>query len=164
MKSTRLLIALLLFLFAAQAPAAEKASPDAAKAVQTFYDYHFKHSMAFDAAQIKARKAWLAPELYALITKVLNTPVPEGDAPDIEGDIFTDSQEVPTAFHVGKTTVDNATAKVAKVAKVEVTLTWSREKRHFTVLLTQVKQAWLIQDIDYGDHRSLTKDLRAAAH
>lgn len=161
MKSTPLLFALLLFLFAVQAPAAQETSPDAAKAVQAFYDYHFKHSMAFDAAQIKARKAWLTPELYALITKVLNKPVPKGDAPDIEGDIFTDSQEVPTAFHVGKATVNNATANVAKV---EVTFTWSREKRHVTLLLTQVEHAWLIQDIDYGDHRSLTKDLRAAAH
>jgi len=149
-------LALLLFLFAVHAPAAEKAAPDSVQTVQSFYDYHFKHDMGFGPAQIKARKTWLAPDLYALIMEVLKKPVPAGDAPDIEGDIFTDSQDTPTSFHVGKASVNKETANV------EVIFTWSHEKRHVTLSLTQVDHGWRIQDIEYGDHRSLRKDLRQA--
>ena len=154
MKSATLSIATLLFLFAVSSPAAENAGTDPAQTVQSFYDYHFKHDMSFGMPEMKARKAWLAPELYELITKVLKKPVPRGDAPDIEGDIFTDSQDFPTSFHVGKATVNKETAKVP------VTFTWSRENRHDTVSLIQIDHAWRILDIDYGDHRSLMKDLR----
>ena len=155
--SATLIIALLFSFFAVQAPAAEPATQDPAQTVQAFYAYHLKHDMGFGKTQINARKSWLTPDLYALITKVLKKPVPEGDAPDIEGDIFTDSQDTPTAFHVGKATTDKTTAKV------EVTFTWSKEKRKYTVILSQIDHAWRIQDIDYGD-RSMTKDLNQAIH
>jgi len=157
MKSAAFILALFFSLFAAQSPAAESSTADPAQTVQSFYAYHFKHDMGFGKAQINARKSWLTPDLYTLITKVLNKPVPEGDAPDIEGDIFTDSQDTPTAFHVGKATSDKATAKV------EVTFTWSKEKRKVTVILSQIEQAWRIQDIDYGD-RLMSKDLNQALH
>ena len=157
MKSTALYITALLSIFAVSSPAADSSGADPVQTVQSFYDYHFKHDMGFGVPEMKARKAWLSPELYALIIKVLKKPVPKGDAPDIEGDIFTDSQEYPTAFHVGKVTVKKETAMV------DVTFSWSREKRHVTLILTQVEHAWRIGDIDYGDHRSLVKDLKDAA-
>lgn len=157
MKTAFLLLAALLFLNVPLASAAEKADADPAQTVKSFYDFHFKHGMGFGPAEMKARKAWLTPQLYALITTVLKKPVPKGDAPDIEGDIFTDSQDTPTGFHVGKATLDKGTAKV------EVSLNWSHEKRQITVILAQVEHAWLIQDIEYGDHRLMTTDLRQAA-
>jgi hypothetical protein len=160
MKTTAaLLFALLLSLLALPSPAAETAKTvDPAQAVQSFFDFHFKHSMGFGMPEMKVRKAWLAPDLYALITTVLKKPVPKGDAPDIEGDIFTDSQDTPTSFRVGHASVKDQTARV------EVTLQWSGEKRQLTVLLQQIERAWRIVDIEYGDHRTLTKDLRAAVH
>lgn len=158
MKSATLYFAALLSILAIPSLAAEKAGADPAQTVQSFYAYHFKHDMGFGAPQVKARRAWLAPKLYTLIMKVLAKPVPKGDAPDIDGDIFTDSQDTPTSFQVGKTTVDKETAKV------DVTFIWTGEKRHVTVILTQIEKAWLIADIDYGSHRSLTKELQEAAH
>lgn len=157
MKPAPLYFAVLFFFFTIPAPAADKPAPDPAQTVQSFYAYHFKHDMGFGAPEIKARKAWLAPKLYALITKALNKPVPKGDAPDIDGDIFTDSQDTPNSFLVGKATLDKETAKV------DVTFIWSGEKRHVTVILTQVEKAWLIVDIDYGSHRSLIKELQDSA-
>jgi hypothetical protein len=161
MKPATLYFAVLLSFFTIPALAADKAdktAPDPAQTVQSFYTYHFKHDMGFGAPEVKARKAWLAPKLYALIMKVLNKPVPKGDAPDIDGDIFTDSQDTPNSFQVGKATVDKETAKV------DVTFIWSDEKRHVTVILSQIEKAWLIVDIDYGAHRSLTKELQDSAH
>lgn len=160
MKPAILYCAVLFSLFTIPAPAADKADkapPDPAQTVQSFYAYHFKHDMGFGASQVKARKAWLAPKLYALITKALAKPVPKGDAPDIDGDIFTDSQDTPNSFQIGKATIDKETAKV------DVTFIWPGEKRHVTVILTQIEKAWLITDIDYGSHRSLTKELQEAA-
>ena len=158
MKPATFYIAVLLSLLTIPAFAADKPAADPAQTVQLFYTYHFKHDMGFGLPQVKARKAWLAPKLYALITKALAKPVPKGDAPDIDGDIFTDSQDTPTSFQVGKATIDKDTAKV------DVTFTWSSEKRHVTVILSQVEKSWLITDIDYGAHRSLTKELQDSAH
>jgi len=158
MKSAALYLTALLSLFAVSSPAADNSGTDPVQTVQSFYDYHFKHDMGFGAPEVKARKAWLAPELYALIMKVIKKPVPKGDAPDIEGDIFTDSQEYPTSFHVGNAAVKKETARV------EMTFNWSREKRHVTLILTRIEHEWRIVDIDYGDHRSLVKDLQEAAH
>lgn len=158
MKLATLPLAVLLFLFTITGFAAGDAASDPAQTVQAFYDYHFKHDMGFDAKQMKARKAWLTPKLYTLITAALSKPVAKGDAPDIDGDIFTDSQDTPTSFHVGKAVVEKDTAKV------DVTLVWSGEKKHLTVILAQVEHKWLIQDIDYGDHRSMIKTLQQAAH
>ncbi len=158
MKTATLYLAVLLSLLTIPAFAAITAGPDPALTVQLFYAYHLKHDMGFAAPEIKARKAWLSPKLYALIIKVLNKPVPKGDAPDIDGDIFTDSQDTPTSFQVGKATVEKETAKV------DVTFIWSGEKRHVTVILSQVEKTWLITDIDYGAHRSLTKELQDSAH
>ncbi|HWB61821.1 MAG TPA: DUF3828 domain-containing protein [Chthoniobacteraceae bacterium] len=158
MKSAALSLAVALSLFAIPCLAAGNAAADPAQTVQAFYAYHFKHDMGFGAPEVKARKAWLAPKLYELLIKVLNKPVPKGDAPDIEGDVFTDSQDTPTSFKVGKAAVEKDTAKV------DVTFVWSGEKRHVTVILAQIDKEWRIVDIDYGAHRSLTKELQDAAH
>lgn len=158
MKLATLPLTVLLFLFTITGFAAGNAAPDPAQTVQAFYDYHFKHDMGFDAKQMKARKGWLTPKLYTLITEALAKPVPKGDAPEIDGDIFTDSQDTPTSFHVGKAVVEK------DIAKVDVTLVWSGEKKHLTVILVQEEHAWLIQDIDYSDHRTLVKTLKQAAH
>ena len=158
MKSQVLYLAALLSILAITPLEAENNGADPVQAVQSFYAYHFKHDMGFGAPEVKARKSWITPALYDLIMKVLSKPTPKGDAPDIEGDIFTDSQDTPTSFHVGKATVEKGTATV------DVTLVWSAEKRYVTVMLTQIDKAWRISDIDYGDHRTLTKELREAAH
>ena len=157
MKIAALYLSILLPIMAITSRAAESGGADPAQTVQAFYAYHFKHDMGFGMPEVEARKAWLEPKLYELIMTVLKKPVPKGDAPDIDGDIFTDSQDTPTSFHTGKAAVEKETANV------DVTLTWSAEKRHITVILTHVAHAWRISDIEYGDRRSLTKELRDAA-
>jgi len=109
-----------------------------------------KIHFGFDADIVKNYKPWLTPDLYARIEKKANAPVPKGDAPDIEGDLFLDSQEPPTSFEVGKESIDKTTAKVP------VTLTWPSEKRQETVLLKQVDGAWKVYDVDFGKDGKLT--------
>jgi len=84
----------------------------------------------------------------------VNQPVPKGDAPDIEGDVFLNAQDVPDKFEVGQATIDKDNAKV------DVTLRWSKEKRHYTVLLKQVSGAWKVYDVNYGSDGTLTALLK----
>jgi hypothetical protein len=84
----------------------------------------------------------------------VNQPVPKGDIPDIDGDVFLDSQELPDKLEVGKSSINQTKAKV------EVTLTWGTDISHYTVLLTQIDGTWKVYDIDYGKDGTLTALLK----
>ena len=96
------------------------------------------HHMGFGTPgnTVKASRPWLTPDLYARLWKKVNQPVPKGDAPDIDGDVFLDCQDPPEKCEVGKGTIDQPNAKV------DDTLSWPKEKRHYTVMLKQVSGAW----------------------
>lgn len=111
--------------------------------------------MGFTPETIKANRPWLTPDLYAHLMKKVNQPVPKGDAPDIEGDLFLDAQDVPIQWEVGKASIDGVTAKV------DVTLTWSAtDKRRYTVLLMQMNGTWRVCDVHYGKDGNLTDLLK----
>jgi Protein of unknown function (DUF3828) len=145
---TALLITSLSVLRLAAAPEAG----DPTKVVQDLYHSAQSH-FGFSPDTVKADKPWLAPALYAKIWKKVNQPTPKGDAPDIEGDLFLDSQDGPTKFEVGNASIDKTKAKVS------VTLIWPSETRHQTVLLEQIDGAWKVTDVDYGDKEGKLTDL-----
>src|ERR1700733_3460744 len=93
---------------------------------------------------VKACRPWLTADLYSRLLKKANQPAPKGDAPEIEGDVFLNAQDVPDKLEVGHATIDH------DKAKVDVKLVWGNEKRQYTVLLKQVGGAWKIYDIVYG--------------
>ena len=133
------------------AAVAETQSPSAV--TQGVYQFALAHP-GFASETIKPQKKYLTPDLYSRLMKKLNQPVPKGDAPDIEGDVFLDCQDPPSSFQVGASAIDRATAKV------EVTLLWPQEKRHCTVLLKQVSGAWKVDDIVYDKDGRLSDLLK----
>jgi hypothetical protein len=142
----------LVIVFSSVASAADDASGPAA-VTRAAYRTALAH-FGFDPAAVKAQQGRLTPDLYARLLKKANQPTPPGDAPDIEGDVFLDSQDVPTKWEVGEAAVDGTKAKV------RVTLQWDKEKRHYSVLLAQVDGAWKIYDIVYGTDGKLTDLLK----
>jgi hypothetical protein len=108
----------------------------------------------FDAASVKLQQDRLTLDLYGRLLKKINQPVPQGDAPDIEGDLFLDCQDVPSQYEVGEAVIDGTKAKV------KVTVHWDKEKRQYSVLLTQINGAWKIYDIVYGKDGTLTDLLK----
>ena len=112
-----------------------------------------KH-FGLDTDNLKVEKQWIAPDLYARLVKKANQPVAKGDAPDIEGDVFLNSQEDPTSIAVGKSQIDH------DKATVDVLLKFDQEKVKYTVLLMQVDGAWKVYDVNYGKDGKLTDLLK----
>jgi hypothetical protein len=112
-----------------------------------------KH-FGLDTDNLKFEKQWLTPDLYARLVKKANQPVAKGDAPDIEGDVFLNSQEDPTGIVIGKADIDH------DKATVEVTLKFDTEKTKYDVLLMQVNGAWKVYDVDYMKDGKLTDLLK----
>ncbi|HXQ23096.1 MAG TPA: DUF3828 domain-containing protein [Candidatus Acidoferrales bacterium] len=131
------------------AQAARQPSSKPADAVRAFYTFHFAHDMAFTEASVRAKAAWLAPELFELCVAYFKKPVPAGQVPDIDGDPFTDSQEYPKSFRVGQPRVS------ATTVRVPVVLSWPGQQRTIRVQLQAVDGSWRITNITYGGLRSL---------
>lgn len=117
--------------------------------MRAFYTFHFAHDMAFTEASVQAKAAWLAPELLELCRAYFKKPQSPDDVPDINGDPFTDSQEYPTSFRVGRSIVSG------KTAKVPVVLSWPGQKRTVSVQVIQGPGGWRIGDIVYPESGSL---------
>ena len=146
------IIALLLVSLSVLRVSAAPAASGPADVVHDLYKSAQAH-FGFSPDTVKADKPWVAPELYAKMLKKVNQPVPKGDAPDIEGDLFLDAQDTPTSLEVGKATIDGTKATVS------VTLKWDKETRHQTVLLEQVDGAWKVTDVNYGGTEGKLTDL-----
>jgi hypothetical protein len=133
--------------FGAEAARPRSATP--ADVVRAFYTYHFAHDMAFTEASVRAKAAWLAPELFDLCLAYFKKPVPAGQVPDIDGDPFTDSQEYPKSFHVGQPRFS------ATTVRVPVVLFRPGQQRTIRVQLRMLDGSWRITNITYGGLRSL---------
>jgi hypothetical protein len=120
-----------------QAATAVPLADSPADVTQALYRSALAHE-GFTPESIKASRPWLTPDLYSRLWKKLNQPTPKGDAPDIDGDVFLDCQDPPDKFQVGQSSIAQAKAKV------EVTLVWPKEKRHYTVLLAEESGAWKV--------------------
>jgi len=160
MKPHRLLLVLALLESIALSSTVHAVPPDimAAGVVQALYKVDLKH-FGFSAKTLKADRPYLAPDLYARLLKKANQPVPAGDAPDIEGDVIFNAQEIPTKYAVGKASVENTNAKVG------VDLAWGSDRRHYTVFLKELNAGelnggWKVVDIDYGKDGKLSDLLK----
>jgi hypothetical protein len=129
---------------------------DVARVVKAFYSYHFTHDMGFTKQSIVQKRRWLDKEFYELMLaeeKKNNNP---DEAPFINGDPFTDSQEYPDTFEVVKST------KSGSQATVKVLFIWKQSVRSAQIVLSKQKNRWLIyniihdSDFDFRDY--LTKN------
>ena len=69
--------------------------------------------MGFSEASVRERSAWLAPELVDLCHAYFQKPVHPDEVPDVDGDPFTDSQEYPKSFSVGRPSVSDRSGSAA---------------------------------------------------
>ena len=141
----------------AQSRTAESNAP--AQLVKSFYRDHFSHDMGFTATAIQRKRKWLEPGLYKLSQAKLAEPRSPDEAPTINGDPFTDSQEYPHSFRIVKTIIS------AHKADVQVLFQWIEQrkvvnKRTITVKLNKRGSRWQIANLVYEsgpDLRTLLK-------
>ena len=167
MNSSRrdLLSAILLTALATQAalaaPApAKRGAGGVAAAVRAFYSYHFaRKQCCFDEAGLKARREWLTRELYEMMLAEVRKEVPPDIVPYFDGDPFTNSQEGPTHFSVGKS------GRRGSRATVSVTLRWTEggrtvERRSLRIELLKAGGVWKIDNIVEPDGKTLRGPLK----
>ena len=156
-----LLAALVLFASPARAQTTSRAATAAAQAAESFYRYHFARDRGFVRANVVQRRRWLTPELYRLMLNELRREAAfrkahPDEVPFMTGDPFTDAQEYPDTFAVGRATVRGNTATVP------VTFGWRNvaEKRTLQVDLLRQGGRWLIHDVRREGDAGLLKLLR----
>ncbi|MFN8581139.1 MAG: DUF3828 domain-containing protein [Gemmatimonadaceae bacterium] len=118
------------------------------------YASHFAHDMGFSRRSIARKRRFLSPSLARLVEVYFRRPVPKGDAPPIDGDPFTDTQEYPSSFRVGEAVSDTVTASVP------VTMSVGAEQRTVRVMLKRAAGAWRVDDLAYEDGSTFRKLLR----
>ena len=156
----KLLTAALLVAASLPAIAAEPKPADAsaAKTVEAFYAYHFRHDMGFSEKALKERQKWIDAGLYHLLLQEIKKPQSPDEVPDMDGDPFTCSQEYPNAVRVTKAAENGDTADVAVVFE------WPKganPPRPATITLKKdATGAWKIANIVLSDGYDLTKDLK----
>ena len=143
----------------AQTPAA------AARAVRSFYQYHFAHDRGFLRANVERRRRWLTPELYGLMVNEFRRAAAHrkthpDDVPFVDGDPFTNAQEYPDTFRAGRAAVRG------DAAEVPVTFRWraTAETKTVRVELRRRKGRWLISNLTPEGGADLLKLLRRPAY
>ncbi len=129
----------------------------AAGVVHEFFTYHLGHDMAFTCPNIESRKQWLSGRLVKALLAECSKPTGPDEAPDIEGDPFTDSEEYPKGFKI-----EGAKANGGGY-EVTVKLEWPSEERRVRVLVLPSGKTWKIDDVRYEESGSLNGLLREAA-
>ena len=115
-----------------------------------FYKFHFAHDMAFTPQTVQLRSQWLTSDLMDLCKKNFAMPEDPDEAPDIEGDVFTGSQEYPDTYKVGTAAV------TASTAQVPMTFIWKdHHTTKGTVVMKKVNDKWLIDDVQFPDQDSI---------
>lgn len=125
--------------------------------VQRFLEAHFAGDMGFDAAKVATKRQYLSSALFALMKKYFAKPVPNGDAPDIDGDPFTNSQDYPARFSVG------TAVTTANSSTVRVKFSDAHSAQNVTYLLTKDAGTWRVDDVRYDDNSTLRAQLSGSS-
>jgi hypothetical protein len=141
-------IALCLFLpVAGIGQLSNKSSADAAATVKAFYNFHFKNKFDYSARGLKRRQRWLDAKLYQLLlAEDKKSKAKKDEAPELNGDPFTNSQEYPNTFRIGDTRQEY------EKAFVEVVFVWQEkgkviDERSLEVELSKARNLWKISNI-----------------
>lgn len=151
-----LLRAALLILALAGPALAQPSTPTAV--VQALLASHLAGDMALTRASLAPKAAWLTPALQARLERWLALPQDPDEAPDINGDPFSNTQEYPSAFSLAPARVQGHRA--------ELTATFTgagiRPSR-VTLLLRRAGGEWRVDDLRYPDGSRLTQLLGGPA-
>jgi hypothetical protein len=118
--------------------------------LQRFLEAHFAGDMAFTTASIAGKRAFLSKALFGAIEAYLAAPQDPDEAPLINGDPFTDSQEYPTRFAVG------ADDREAVGVELPVDFADAFTKRTVLFEMTRENGHWLVSDLRYPDGTTLS--------
>lgn len=141
---------------ALQAPAPDPELAVARAIVGACYKDHLRRRVGFDRAAVKAKRRWFTPGLMAALVEELKRPQDPDEAPYINGDPFTNSQEPVTSKWVG------AAKRVEGGVEVALHMEGEGFKRDFQVILKLEKAGWRIDDLRYDDGTTLRGLLAAA--
>jgi hypothetical protein len=131
-------------------PPPSPASPGGA--ALAFYAFHMTHDMGFSKEGVAQRETWLSPDLLSICRKYLARPSSPDEVPPIDGDPFTDSQEYPTSFKVGRV------RRTGGTASVEISFSGpAANKGRVHLILVQTKGSWLVDDVRYVSGPSFRK-------
>lgn len=149
-------------MLAADAQTNAQATPSTA--VKAFYTFHLAHDMGYTLKNLLARKRFVSPELYGLLAKELNRQAEYSkkhpdEAPDFEGDPFTDSQEYPNSFRVSSTVTNGNRAKVTVSLIWKLTQGQGTDNRNIMVEVVKSGTSWLIDDVVNNEGSSLRAEL-----
>jgi hypothetical protein len=141
--------------------ASNKKGLDAAATVKAFYAFHFKHNFDYTERGLEQRRRWLDENLYKLLTAELKRSkqsASQNEAPELNGDPFTNSQEYPSAFRIAKS------EQGLRKATVEVVFVWKEKDRvidekRIRVDVLRHGASWKIANINAGEEGDLVKFL-----
>lgn len=131
---------------------AAESSPEAA--VRDLLHVHFVHDMGFNPASAARKRSHLSPALARAIAAYFARPQPADAVPAINGDPFTDTQEYPARFVIGRAVTDGNSAQVP------VHLGEAKQARVVHAVLRRVGGRWRVDDLRYDDGRSLRRLLQ----
>jgi hypothetical protein len=119
--------------------------------VQELLITHFTHDMGFTRTSVAHKRGFLSNALQARITRYLAAPQPSDEAPAINGDPFTDSQEYPDRFTLG------AVQTTARRTIVPVHFADAHAKRRVDYVLVRQGTRWVVDDLVDERGESLRK-------
>ena len=133
-------------------------SPEAT--VQALLLAHFGTDMALSRASVATKAQWLTPALRQRLNRWLARPPSPNEAPNLNGDPFTDSQEPPLAFELASVQMQGSTAAVT--VRFEFEGDHSRNPvrastRDVVMQLARARGGWRIDDLRYADGSRLSK-------
>ena len=139
-----------------RSPGALAAAVNPAGVVQRFLETHFAGDMGFTKVGTQKKNQFFSASLAALMTRYFAVPANPNEAPDINGDPFTNSQEYPARFSVGAATTSGA------VSSVRVRFSDASRVQAITFQLKLENKLWRIDDLKYDDKSSFRGQLTSA--
>jgi hypothetical protein len=109
--------------------------------VQELLVTHFTHDMGFTRESVAHKRRFLSAALQARIARYLAAPRPPDEAPAINGDPFTDTQEYPDRFTLG------AARTTAQRTIVPVHFADASSKRRVDYVLVREGRRWVVDDL-----------------
>lgn len=94
------------------------AGADAQAPVRELLLQHLPAQGAFDQEQVVRLRAWLAPSLQRAFTRWFAQPVRQDEAPHLNGDPFTNTQEPPQSLELGL--LERRGARATQVVHVDM--------------------------------------------
>jgi hypothetical protein len=171
MFKSKTLFAMLVFALFAINAFAQTNTP--VSAVNSFYKYDRWHSQVFNRRNIDARKAWFSPELYSLFQNELKRQAAYLKKNPNDKPYFGDGlpfQPIDEPCTVGKRTLHKSVAvkpAFQKDSRAAVTATFAFPKpckdadaTTYTIGLIKGKSGWVIDDVNFGEDRTLKEDLK----